>query len=152
MDEVGPPASLSSSPRRRPARAITYEDVLRVVSGAVQCSAVQCSAVQCSPPQVGDAHRWQLKIVLLLRIPMFMCGTQFITTDFMTYEPKVLFCEPKGCKNIDPTKIFTNNGRSPKEDHNDMENFNQYNLYCPAGNIGLYCPPGNIGYIARRAI
>ena len=43
--------------------------------------------------QVGDFGRWQLKIVLLLWVPMFFCGTQFVTTDFMGYEPKQLFCD-----------------------------------------------------------
>ena len=42
---------------------------------------------------MGDYGRWQLKVVLLLWIPMFFCGTQFVTTDFMNWEPKVLFCE-----------------------------------------------------------
>ena len=41
---------------------------------------------------MGDYGRWQLKVVLLLWIPMFFCGTQFVTTDFMNMEPKVLFC------------------------------------------------------------
>ena len=65
------------------------------------------------PPQVvGDYGRWQLKVVLLLWIPMFFCGTQFVTTDFMAHEPKVLFCEDKAtCSSYDPT-IFPSDTRS----------------------------------------
>ena len=61
---------------------------------------------------MGDYGRWQLKVVLLLWIPMFFCGTQFVTTDFMAYEPKVLFCEDNAtCSSYDPT-IFPSNSRS----------------------------------------
>ena len=98
MEEASHLVDLSSSLRWL-ARPIIY--------CAGHC-AVQCSAHQYATtlPQVGDAHRWQLKIVLLLWIPMFMCGTQFITTDFMTHEPKILFYGPKECKTyIDKTGV-----------------------------------------------
>jgi MFS family permease len=36
------------------------------------------------PLQVGDLLFWIL---------MFICGTEFITADFMTHEPKILFCD-----------------------------------------------------------
>jgi hypothetical protein len=65
--------------------------VVRLAALRTVLDTVQCSAVQYTPPQVGDAHRWQLKIVLLFWIKIFKCGTQFITTDFMTYESKILF-------------------------------------------------------------
>ena len=57
--------------------------------------------------QVGDFGWWQLRTVLLLWVPMFMCGAQvkatasigfiflslkFMTTDIMMREPKVLYC------------------------------------------------------------
>ena len=56
--------------------------------------------------QVGDFGWWQLRTVLLLWVPMFMCGaqvkatasiglillSQFLTTDIMMMEPKVLYC------------------------------------------------------------
>ena len=61
------------------------------------------------PQVVGDYGRWQLKVVLLLWIPMFFCGTQFVTTDYMNmqvflgnqtrssavlvFQPKVLHCK-----------------------------------------------------------
>ena len=38
------------------------------------------------PQVVGDYGRWQLKVVLLLWIPMFFCGTQFVTTDYMNMQ------------------------------------------------------------------
>ena len=61
---------------------------------------------------MGDYGRWQLKVVLLLWIPMFFCGTQFVTTDFMNWEPKVLFCQDKAtCNDYIPT-IFPSNFRS----------------------------------------
>jgi hypothetical protein len=86
---MGEASRLSSFFPRRPAWPITYEDVLRVVRRGAAHFATMCSTVQCSahkgavtPPQVGDpyAHPWQLKIVLLFWIQMYMCGTQFITT------------------------------------------------------------------------
>ena len=64
-------ASSLSSPPPLLTRFLVYEDVLKLV---------------------GDFGLWQLKTVLLLWIPMFMCGTQFVTTDFMVGEPRVLFC------------------------------------------------------------
>ena len=39
-----------------------------------------------APQVVGDYGRWQLKVVLLLWIPMFFCGTQFVTTDYMNMQ------------------------------------------------------------------
>ena len=42
---------------------------------------------------VGDYGRWQLKVVLLLWIPMFFCSTQFVTTNFMNMETEELFCK-----------------------------------------------------------
>ena len=62
---------------------------------------------------MGDYGRWQLKVVLLLWIPMFFCGTQFVTTDFMTWEPKVLFCEDTAtCTSGYEPVIFPSNFRS----------------------------------------
>ena len=62
---------------------------------------------------MGDYGRWQLKVVLLLWIPMFFCGTQFVTTDFMTWEPKVLFCEDTAtCTSGYEPVIFPSNYRS----------------------------------------
>ena len=61
---------------------------------------------------MGDYGRWQLKVVLLLWIPMFFCGTQFVTTDFMNFEPKVLFCKDTDtCTDYDDN-IFPSNSRS----------------------------------------
>ena len=48
---------------------------------------------------VGEFGPWQVRMILLLWVPMFMCGTQFITTDFMGLEPGQLFCEYEGCTN-----------------------------------------------------
>ena len=64
-----------------------------------------------APQIVGDYGRWQLKVVLLLWIPMFFCGTQFVTTDLMNMEPKVLFCKASAtCTSYDT--IFLPNSRS----------------------------------------
>ena len=61
---------------------------------------------------VGDYGRWQLKVVLLLWIPMFFCGTQFVTTDFMNMEPKVLLCQDTvTCTSYRP-RVFPSNLRS----------------------------------------
>ena len=62
---------------------------------------------------MGDYGRWQLKVVLLLWIPMFFCGTQFVTTDFMNFEPKVLFCQDTDtCTSGYDDSIFPSNSRS----------------------------------------
>ena len=61
---------------------------------------------------VGDYGLWQLKVVLLLWIPMFFCGTQFVTTDFMNMEPKVLFCQYLVNCNGYEQDIFPSNLRS----------------------------------------
>merc|ERR1719430_2323656 len=72
-----------------PPKELVYQDVLNLV--------------------VGDYGHWQLKVVLLLWIPMFFCGTQFVTTDFMAWEPKLLFCEDRAtCTSYDPV-IFPSN-------------------------------------------
>ena len=61
---------------------------------------------------MGDYGRWQLKVVLLLWIPMFFCGTQFVTTDFMNMEPKVLFCKDTvNCTSNDYEQVFPSNLR-----------------------------------------
>ena len=62
---------------------------------------------------MGDYGRWQLKVVLLLWIPMFFCGTQFVTTDFMNMEPKVLFCRDLvTCTSYEDDLPFPSNLRS----------------------------------------
>lgn len=61
---------------------------------------------------MGDYGRWQLKVVLLLWIPMFFCGTQFVTTDFMNMEPKLLFCQDKVTCASYEQDIFPSNLRS----------------------------------------
>ena len=42
---------------------------------------------------VGEFGPWQVKMIFFLWVPMFMCGMQWTTTDFMGLEPKELFCE-----------------------------------------------------------
>ena len=46
---------------------------------------------------VGEFGPWQVKMIFFLWVPMFMCGMQWTTTDFMGLEPKELFCEYNGC-------------------------------------------------------
>ena len=91
-------ASRPHSQRFIPATLI-YEDVLKLVS---------LRLVLMTPIlQVGDFGWWQLRTVLLLWVPMFMCGAQvkatasigvillslkFMTTNTMMEEPKVLYC------------------------------------------------------------
>ena len=53
---------------------------------------------------VGEFGPWQVRMLFLLWVPIFMCGTQFITTDFMGMEPKELFCKYENCINY--SKIF----------------------------------------------
>ena len=36
-------------------------------------------------------------MIFFLWVPMFMCGMQWTTTDFMGLEPKELFFEYNGC-------------------------------------------------------
>ena len=60
---------------------------------------------------VGDYGPWQLKVVVLLWIPMFFCGTQFVTTDWMNMEPEVLFCKDITCTSYEQD-IFPSNFRS----------------------------------------
>ena len=56
--------------------------------------------------EVGAFGVWQFRRIVLLWIPMLMCGTQFITTDFMVLEPKTLFCIYPGCNKYE--NIFVN--------------------------------------------
>ena len=56
--------------------------------------------------EVGAFGVWQFRRIVLLWIPMLMCGTQFITTDFMVLEPKTLFCRYPGCNKHE--NIFVN--------------------------------------------
>ena len=101
-------SSTLNSPTQTP-KNLVYQDVLKQVR-EFQGKALLTSLS--SPQVVGDYGRWQVKVVLLLWIPMFFCGTQFVTTDFMAWEPKLLFCEDKAtCTSYDPV-IFPSNLRS----------------------------------------
>ena len=93
-------------------KELVYQDVLNLVSVSKGKAIIIINTITPlpSPQVVGDYGRWQLKVVVLLWIPMFFCGTQFVTTDFMNLEPKVLFCEhPDTCNSYD--NIFPSNTR-----------------------------------------
>ena len=93
-------------------KELVYQDVLNLVSVSKgKAITITITPFTLSLPQVvGDYGRWQLKVVLLLWIPMFFCGTQFVTTDLMNFEPKVLFCKhPDTCNSYDT--IFASNTR-----------------------------------------
>ena len=100
-------SSTLNSPTQTP-KNLVYQDVLKQVR-EFQGKALLTSLS--SPQVVGDYGRWQVKVVLLLWIPMFFCGTQFVTTDLMNMEPKVLFCKASAtCTSYDT--IFLPNSRS----------------------------------------
>ena len=100
-------SSTLNSPTQTP-KNLVYQDVLKQVR-EFQGKALLTSLS--SPQVVGDYGRWQVKVVLLLWIPMFFCGTQFVTTDLMNMEPKVLFCKASAtCTSYDA--IFLSNSRS----------------------------------------
>ena len=46
---------------------------------------------------IGEFGPWQIKIMFLLWVPMFMCGMEGKSTDFMVLGPKELYCKYQGC-------------------------------------------------------
>ena len=89
-------------------KELVFQDVLDQVQ-VLQENPGKGHQLTLVPQVVGDYGRWQLKVVLLLWIPMFFCGTQFVTTDYMNmqvflgnqtrssavlvFQPKVLHCK-----------------------------------------------------------
>ena len=57
---------------------------------------------------VGEFGPWQVKMIFFLWVPMFMCGMQWITTDFMGLEPKELVCEYNGCTDYQEALVKEN--------------------------------------------
>ena len=70
---------------------------------------------------IGEFGPWQMKMMFLLWVPMFMCGMEWKTTDFMVLDPKEMFCKYPGCTSY--MDIFTNTSITDKKGKtNDYEN------------------------------
>jgi len=46
---------------------------------------------------IGEFGPWQMRMMFLLWIPMFMCGIQWVTMDFMVLGPQEIYCHYEGC-------------------------------------------------------
>ena len=69
---------------------------------------------------IGEFGPWQMKMMFLLWVPMFMCGMEGKSTDFMVLGPKELYCKYQGCTSY--MYFFTNKSITDKRKLDDYEN------------------------------
>jgi len=69
---------------------------------------------------IGEFGPWQMKMMFLLWIPMFMCGMQWVTMDFMVLGPQELYCHYEGCESY--MEIFMDGSLISKDKLKKYEN------------------------------